>query len=297
MRVLGKVILLAVLAVSCEVMPAVPAGTSEGIGFSVGGVLYGLQTRASSAVTEADLVRDGFVVAGVSEGGVVVMNEKVTFDSSKGLFLPSEKRYYSHTEEHSFFAVYPAREISFSAAQGTASVGFTHNPSSDLVTALRTDVGESTRNVLLDFDHRLARVLVQAKGKDTDVDYVVKGVSFKSAASGTYGFTTDSWTTSGEVSTAYLSKDTSVSTKEFTAFGEALNLIPGTVSVAVDWECRYQGMVVGTYHGEAPVDLDLGMISTVMLTLDNKDATRLSFTVSVIPWDSRDVDITQAITD
>lgn len=254
------------------------------IAFGVEEFAEASSTRAFTETTASTMQTNGFKVAGIwSSGSATLFNADATYSSTAKTYSTATKYYFPTTGTVSFYAVTPKTQA-ISITSGAASLSYTHDSDIDLMAAKSETVSPTSSAVALTFDHLLTQVKFTATGGDGNVSYKVKSLSLKAPASATYAYASGTLTagtamTSGQ---AIISSTKTLSGK--TDMGFTGTFIPGSATVACEWECYVNSTLVGSYSKTATVTLTQGKKNTINLTLPNADGKPISFSVTVNAW-------------
>lgn len=263
-------------------------------------IVFGVD-ELTKAVTEStvDALKGsttGFKVAGVMSDNTVLFNENAKWVAASSYFKTANSYYYPSTGAMSFYAAYPSRDITVSSS-GAASLSYTNDLNTDLIVASATGVigSEVSGSLALAFGHILSEVFVQAKGSDSTVDYKVTSVKVNATKSGTYAYSTGTWSPSTtKQDNTYLSTAKAVTTS-YTDLGSVQTYITDKVTVKIEWDCYIKGTstLIAHYTAEVPDHtLVKGQKTNFKLTLNNNKANPITFTVTVSAWTSANEDVT-----
>lgn len=291
-RIIQSVLALLALA-SCNKMAENEAtiGQNDEIRLGTSGIV--VETKAVSENTDATLKLNGFNAAVITDNDYTTIFNKKVMWSVDSFKVPGETYYYPSSGTVSAYGVYPVSRT-LAVAGSDVTVSYTQNSSEDLIVAKSEKISKSSNSISLTFEHALAQVRVMCKGKDSNVEYVLKSIKFTSPANGVYSLKTG-WKSTGTATpyTYYTNAGASVSTSAMQAFGESMTFIPGTHNMNVVWQCRNKGShtVVAEYDRNVSVELEQGKKTTLSIVLKNDLSSDLDFSVDVDPFDENDKNI------
>ena len=261
-------------------------------------------TEATADGVQAD--ENGFKVAGVLSDNSVSFNEAAKWSAADNFYRTDNDYYYPDAPATiSFFAAYPAA-TEIAVAEGVASIAYTQNPDTDLIVAKKADVAAQGSSVALEFDHALSQVAVTCTGKDAGAVYKIKSVTLKGFADGTYTYADGKMVGGTAMEAAdsfFASEDGEELTSAKQEIGAVRSYIPGLVQVTVNWACYDKtGKFLAEYTKSTCIDeadpdfedkaivLSQGDKNTINLTLPNSGVEKITFTISVNPWVSKEID-------
>jgi len=229
---------------------------------------------------------------------------------SGGGYVADTVRYWPKTGGLDFYAVSPTAykrtdaetDTLLKVSADTIITVTKTDGATDIVADSLMKVANGTETVALKFGHKLTKVAFKAKGADSLLSYIVKGISVKANSTGKYHFGEPGKWDGGADAYEYVyisetTKDT-IKAKQSgaKAMGTAKYLIPAQgdkVEATVSYDV-YQGKELRETHSGVTVSLPVtdvwGVNQSVVYTLTlSTDTKRVNFSAEIEDWDA-DID-------
>lgn len=197
----------------------------------------------------------------------------------------------------SFFAVYPAMDMTISGGGVTINAGSSSNKlqgDEDYVCALNETVTKNTLPVNLKFVHifaNLAGVKFSTQYAGTGTTIAVNELKISFPKYGTYNLVTKGWSSLGTAESTNLPYPETMSGSDTKSATANISLIPGTYTVTIKYTVNYNGTSV-QMSKSAKVSLPAGKKSTLVASFkDSDDLKGLQFSVELTPWSTSDLNV------
>jgi len=248
------------------------------------------QTRATET-SITTLQTNGFKFVAMN-GSTKMIDSNVTYSGgvwnygSETVYWPSDAsssiKFYGLYSPTSTDAIDAANDKATLTVDGKGDVvaSYSSKALSDY-TAGASDYG----TVTLSFGHVMAEVVVSAKGDNTSFDYSISKITYKTAQTVDYTFSSKATAAnSGTVTLDYVTSSTAVSNSSFTALADANMLIVPALSSTL--EVTYtvtKGADAATYTKSATITPVAGKVNRINLTLPSS-RTAMTITVGMDNW-------------
>lgn len=262
-------------------------------------IVFGVEdtfTVSTKAVTEAtaSLVQsNGFKVAGVTSAGNAMFNADASYNSTKSYYETAHKYYWPSSGTMSFYAVYPKSQA-ITVTAGAATLAYASDGNTDLLAAKAAGVSKpaTPSSQALAFDHILSQFIMNAKGDTPDLTFRVSSVTLSTPGSGTYAYSTGTWTAGAAATKTYFTGTQDIAGTTVSTFGTPLTVLPGDVEITVKYKVFDGSIELGDYTKTKTVSLTIGKKCTVNATLPFDGAAPITFTVTVNAWGTESKDVT-----
>lgn len=253
------------------------------------------ETKAFVESTNSTLQSNGFKAAVVIDADNSTMFNKAVVYSNGAYIVPGERYYFPNEGTVSFYGIYPADEFISIAADGKASVTYTHNSDDDLIVAKKNGVASQSDAVALEFEHLLSQVSIHVKTDDPNVVCNLHELSINDSKGGIYSFVDSIWTLNDNKAKYIFYSNTGGQTVTTTAsaVGSAISLMPGEVSLNVLWKCYSKNgqQLLSNNDVTIPVTLTKGKRTAISLLLPAK-ASEAKVSSSVKAWNDESQNLT-----
>lgn len=245
-----------------------------------------VSTRAIASSTMESLKSNGFGCMAVLDwNDRMLFCQGAYYNSSEDLFMTDDTYFFPSTGTVSFYAVYP-ESTTMRYSSGRAVFSYENDGHSDIIVSSLHGIDKSSGVVELGFSHALSQAMIECKGDDENVDYVVESVQIYSTASADYSFNDRCFIpTSGISPSVYSNYDVSLH-DSFHPIGSSMSFIPGTVLIRVKWACygKNTDVLVGKFDQSIEGVLTAGRRTTFYIILPCTVGSDIMFTTSVNAW-------------
>ena len=291
-------IIASTMTVSCNRRTEISGMQSNEIVFGVeNGMNINVTTKAVTETTAGTLENNGFrVSASIYD---LYDNEWVDnlFDNIDVIKIgdvwkdPAMSRFYPAGDyTFCFYAAYSSYcDVSIDDVDQIV-YDYKLDTSDDFVTAFEDGIEAQSTPVHLTFNHALAQASFSIKGADTDVEYKLNRLSVKFPSNGDFEIRRNRWdyTNNTKSTKTIFSGTKSISTSASSPIGETMTFLPGKIELTANWTCYIKGTstVAAQYEKTAELTLTQGVKSFVEILLPDNDAAKITFTVTVNPWET-----------
>lgn len=249
-----------------------------------------------SSVTK--LVENGWNCLAVrSAGSATLFSGRMTYGS--GVFRPERAVYYPYNESVSFYGVYPN---AYTPTAGGGNPYITYSaPSSanvDLIAAKKTGVGRQSSAVTMNFRHILSQLNFVCLSTDGNVNTHIMKITVHAPLSGTYSYSSDSWTSTGSRGNFVCLDKTESSAPLVNGtydVSSPMTVVPASVGITVKWftTSKLDGRILGSYEKTITEIMTAvsGESYTVRLSLPNSDSVPIKYTTIIQRWTNTNANI------